>query len=421
MKIKFYFQKPKLEVSALMVSVSWNGLRLQTAIGLSSPTSSFDIENQIFKRNISKSAQLNNILTRISQEISNYYFNSQAANIIIDKSEMSNKLKQILNKEDEEVIEPDDVIKEYKLSDIIHSFVYYVENSPMYKKSTAKRYRNLRNNTLKYIKKNSDPNVNKLDYKYVFNFAIFLSKVLKFNDATIQKTLKMVSVTLNKAFDDGLIETQYYKPIFKKVFKELKLKTESHRFALTKEDILKISNYIPTSDILQLTKDMFLFEIYTSIRISDFHNVTDSSININERVLSFRQTKTNEIVTIPLIQKAIDIISKYPNMQFTKITEQHYNRNIKVLALEAGLTDTIRIERKSLNKVETIVKQKWELLASHHARVTGIVNMAQNGALPEEIISVSGHSSASSIQPYMKIAASEKKRRARLALEKAFE
>ena len=103
------------------------------------------------------------------------YFNSQATNIAIGKTDMSQKINQLLNKQDEEIIAEETVVKNYKLSDIINRFVSYVENSPIYKKSTAKRYRNLRNNIFKFIKKYHDPDANGIDSKFVLNFAIFLS------------------------------------------------------------------------------------------------------------------------------------------------------------------------------------------------------------------------------------------------------
>ena len=46
--------------------------------------------------------------------------------------------------------------------------------------------------------------------------------------------------------------------------------------------------------------------------------------------------------------------------------------------------------------------------------------MARAGALPEEIKSVTGHRSSKSLEAYMKIAADEKLKRSRAALEKGY-
>lgn len=418
MNIKYYFLEPKKEKSSLVISVAWKGIRVQSSIGLSGKTSNFDVNLQKFKKNTTNSAELNNYLNSLSQELNDFYFNSIATNKVLLKEDVKNKINSYV-KISENIQKKRDV-NSLTVLDIVESFFENIKCNPLYQKMTIKKYKTFYNNIRKYIDKNYNPEFKNINYQYVLNFALFLSNELNLADATIHKTLKMLTVTLNKAFDDGLVDTQFYKPIFKKLFKDLKLKPQSRKFSLTKEEVLKIENYKPSDVDIQLTKDMFLFEIYTLLRISDLSQASESTVNLNERTLNFRQQKTGELASIPLIDKAMEILKKYPRMKFPKISHQYYNRQIKVLAKEAGIDDLIQIERKSLNNTEQIVKKKWELIASHHARVTGIVNMAQHGALPEEIISVSGHSNPRSIEPYMKIAADEKKKRSRIALEKAF-
>lgn len=403
----------------MVISITWKGNRIQSAIGISNKTSSFDVGLQKFKRDTSGYSQLNNFLEKIKQEITDYYFNSLATNKVLSKEELKLHLDSILKNK----LEPESSTIEYEIvtvRDIVNRFFDEISENPLYKVMTIIKYRTFKNNINKYLEKNSDILFNKIDYQFILNLAIFLSKDLKLADATIHKTLKMLSVTFNRAFDSGIINSQFYKPLFKKLFKDLKLKIDSKKFSLSKEDIIKLELYEPANENIKLTKDLFLFEIYTGQRVSDLFKTNIATVNLSDMTLNFRQTKTNELVSIPLIDKALKIISKYPNMKFPKISEQYYNRQIKELAKSAGLNDLIQIERKSLNKIEKVIKEKWELVSSHHARVTCIVNMAQNGALPEEIITVSGHSNPRSIDAYMKISELERKKRSRQSLERAF-
>ncbi len=418
MKIKFYFVSPKKEKSSMTVSIAWNGNRIQYNIGLSHKTSAFDVDKQQFKKNTARASQLNNFLKGLENAISDFYYNSLATNKIVSKVEMKDFLAETLLKKEE--IESSIEVRKFTAKEILDHFINFVEDNPLYTTMTKKKYKTFHNNFNRFIKTHYDIYINELDTDYLLNYALFLAKKLNYADATIHKALKIFTRILNKAFEDGLIDTQFYKPLFTKLYRELKLKQDSNKFALTKEEILKIEQYEPEEKDLKLTRDLFLFEIYTAQRVSDLFKTHKASVNLDDRTLNFRQTKTNEMVSIPLIDKAIDILKKYPNMEFPKISEQYYNRQIKELARNAGIDDLITIERKSLNRTEKIVKEKWELLASHHARVTCIVNMAQNGALPEEIITVTGHSNPRSIDPYMKIAEDVKKKRSRSALERAF-
>lgn len=420
MKIKFYFTEPKNEKSPMMISVAWSGKRRQTSIGITQKTSTFDSENQKFRKSATGYAQINNYLDKLKLAINDFYYNSIATNTVISEKEMKLFLNSIIKEKGNGFGDTSNSIREVTISYLLDRFIEGIDNNPLYKKSSIRRYKNFETIIRKYITKHYDIKFENLDYDYIRNFALFLSNELNFADATIQKSLKTLSLILNRAFESEIISKQSYKPLFTKLFKELKLKTASQKFALNTDDIKKIENYTPDNEKLKYVKDMFLFEIYTAQRISDLFKTHKSAIDLKEKTLNIRQVKTNELVSIPLIDKAIAIIKKYPDMTFPYMSKQFYNRMIKVVAKNAGLDDLIQIDSKSLNKIEKSVKQKWELVASHHARVTCIVNMAQNGALPEEIIMVSGHSAPRSIEPYMRISSNEKKKRSRQALERAF-
>ena len=312
------------------------------------------------------------------------------------------------------------MINKIKVSDLLDHYFQSINSDPTYKSSTLERYKYYKNLINDFFKEYKDIEVEKFDKNYLIAYINFLSKKRNMNDLSILKSIVKFGALFKKAFEDSLIDNQNYKSHFKSIYDTIKFQKESKRFALTSSEVEKLENFIPNNEDLIYIKDMFLFQIYTAIRLSDLNKVSQSNIDFDNNYLTFHQKKTNELVTIPLINKAIEIIKKYPNNKFPKISSSTYSLKIKTLCKDAGIDDEIEIQRKSLNKIETKTYKKWELISSHFARVTCIVEMARNGALAEEIITVTGLRDVNSLKPYMKIAKNIKLKRSRVALEKAF-
>lgn len=424
MKIRFNLQYPKKDISPIMISLAWDGNRVQSSIGISVNTKNFDKENHEMMRNSIGSAEVNNKLNILKSELKQYYFTLVGSNKIVEKNLIQKKLNELLHKKVNNISiqtdEEEKLIKKIRISDILNHFIQSINSDPTYKSSTLKRYKSYKNLLIDFFKDYKDIEVENFNKNYLIAYINFLSKKRNMNDLSIKKSIVKFGAIFNKAFEDSLINNQNYKSHFKSIYDTIKFQTESKRFALNIYEVEKIEKLIPNSEDLVRIKDMFLFEIYTGIRCSDLDKVSQSNLDFDNNYLTFHQKKTNELVTIPLINKAIEIIKKYPNNKFPKISPTNYNLKIKSLCREAGIDDEIEIQRKSLNKIETKTYKKWELISSHFARVTCIVEMARNGALAEEIITVTGHRDVNSIKPYMKISKNEKLKRSKIALEKAF-
>jgi integrase/recombinase XerD len=106
-------------------------------------------------------------------------------------------------------------------------------------------------------------------------------------------------------------------------------------------------------DHLQRIKDIFLFSCYTGIRFSDVMDL--KWINIIDGNLDFTMNKTGKFISIPLIQKATDIIQRYqskdgPNI-FPMISNQKANKSLKVIASLAEIKKylTFHVARHSFS------------------------------------------------------------------------
>lgn len=86
---------------------------------------------------------------------------------------------------------------------------------------------------------------------------------------------------------------------------------------------------------LELTRDMFLFSVYTALRFGDAYHLSKKQI-INEDQLSIIQEKTGLPVNIPLVPDALELIKKYNcasrDTIFPHKTNQVCNRGLKRIA-----------------------------------------------------------------------------------------
>src|SRR5690606_4089809 len=81
--------------------------------------------------------------------------------------------------------------------------------------------------------------------------------------------------------------------------------TEKKFYELTLNDeIKKIGN-----KTLEKVRDLFLFGCYTGMRFSDLLAIRKS--NIKNGYISFRVTKTKQLIEIPLLDEAKQIINRY--------------------------------------------------------------------------------------------------------------
>lgn len=107
-----------------------------------------------------------------------------------------------------------------------------------------------------------------------------------------------------------------------------------------------------------------------------------------DRYLNVRQQKTGAKVAIPRNSALKAILEKY-DYQVPHLADQVINRYIKEIALAAGLTELVEIE-------------KYKLVHSHTARRTGATLMYLAGVDLYDIMKVTGHASPKMLKKYIK-------------------
>ena len=183
--------------------------------------------------------------------------------------------------------------------------------------------------------------------------------------------------------------------IIKNPFNQFQLKFDKYdRQFLTERELELIENTHYNNGRLERVKDCFIFSCYTGLSYVDVKelslNQLARGIDGNYWIFTKRE-KTNETVKIPILPRALEIISKY------KITSERLNDE-KVLPLCSN------------QKANSYLKEIADLcgikknLTFHMARHTFATTVTLSNGVPIETVSkLLGHTKLSTTQIYARV------------------
>lgn len=191
------------------------------------------------------------------------------------------------------------------------------------------------------------------------------------------------------------------------------LPREQNVIYLTWDELLLMLN-AELSKTLQVYRDVFCFCAFTGLRHSDVMNLKHSNI-YNEAIHIIIQ-KTGKSVIIELNKYSKSILNKYSHLHqandhvFKRCDNANMNRYLKKIAKQLNInTPTRYISCYGNRKIEEF-KPKWELITTHCARKTFVVNCLSMGISPSIVIKWTGHSDYDAMKPYIDILDEEKKK-----------
>lgn len=172
--------------------------------------------------------------------------------------------------------------------------------------------------------------------------------------------------------------------------------TTEGKIPLTLEEVLQFSKTKVASEQDERIRDAFVLGCLSGLRHGDWHrfdlkNVTTFS---GREYIQVFNSKTAHFVHIPLFPVTRALLEKYGG----SITPPPYircNEALKVIAREAGFTDTVqRIERRAGTAVQ-VQKLRWQMFTTHSARATFNSALRATG-MPDHLIQeITGHNSGS--------------------------
>lgn len=160
-----------------------------------------------------------------------------------------------------------------------------------------------------------------------------------------------------------------------------------------------------------MVKYIFLFQNSIGCGIGDIPHfkVTNMNFDRESQLLSLIQQKTNKKVSVPLNDIGGFIFKKFRSGKspsqplFPKISQQKFNKQLKLLLKDLGFNRLISKPKMIGSKVEeTEEKPLWELISSHGGRRGFVKNSIDLRNMDyQTIMNLSGHKTFSEFSKYI--------------------
>lgn len=220
---------------------------------------------------------------------------------------------------------------------------------------------------------------------------------------SIGERIKNLKALMQRSYEEGLHSNLAFRSF-------VKPEEEVDNVYLTEDELEQLYSYEFTgaNEMLDKYRDLFLVGCFTGLRWEDYKSIKKDDFTTSPKgnpVLVVRAAKTGIRVVIPFIWKHLqDILEKY-DYNLPKVSEQKFNKYIKMACLSAGINAPVVITSGKYKKDEPY--EKWELVSSHTARRSACTNMFLRGIPTIAIMKISGHKKESTFMKYIKVSAEE--------------
>lgn len=334
--------------------------------------------------------------------------------IIINNNWLKSKIDLFFNSQN---IDKDEKKKIY-FTEFIDDFIKESETKrnrlgkPIAKR-TIQHYRTTLNKIIDFQNEtNVKLKITDINQKFHSKFINYLEQSQQLNNNTIGGYIDDIKLFCNDAnrkeikISHDIKSGQFYSP-----------KNETNDIYLTEAEINAIYKCNLEFDYLNNARDWFIIGLRTGLRVSDLLNLDKSYIEDDE-FIHLTTKKTEYPVIIPLHSQVKEILNKRNGEFPRQISDQKFNKYIKIVAEKSGLTQMVEgarideIEISERNKKKTIHRKvhkkypKFELVTSHTCRRTFATNLY--GKLDTlTIMKITGHSTEKQFLGYIKITPKE--------------
>ena len=255
--------------------------------------------------------------------------------------------------------------------------------------------------TEKYLKrylkiklKRSDIFLKQLNYSFILDFEQFLRRSLNskkqrsLSNNGVMKHLERFKKMVNLA-----VKLEWMK---KNPFDRFQLRfNKFERVFLTERELQLIEDIEFKQDRLQQVKDCFVFSCYTGLSYIDIKGLTAEKITRgidNRNWIYTKREKTNELVRIPILPQAWEILERYKkgpahNGLLPICSNQKVNVYLKEIATACGINKNITFH------------------VARHTFATTV--MLSNGVPIETVSKLLGHTKLTTTQIYAKVVESK--------------
>ena len=190
---------------------------------------------------------------------------------------------------------------------------------------------------------------------------------------------------------------------------KLRLKASENKEAivfLTWPELMQLYNCQFSRLSLEQCRDVFCFCCFTGLRFSDVKKLRRSDIQADS--IKVVTQKTTNSLTIELNDYSRAILEKYATESpsayaLPVISNAKYNEHLKEVGRIAELTESVKKVWYVGSERHESDSPKWQLLTTHVARRTFVVNALSLGISPSVIMKWTGHADYDSMKPYIAI------------------
>lgn len=240
------------------------------------------------------------------------------------------------------------------------------------------------------------------------SYITYLREVRGLRNITIKKQIGYVRWFLGWADGKGLLPDRSWR-----TFKP-KLKGGGKPVIyLTWDELMSVWDWDPAGrDYMGAVRDIFCFCAFTSLRYSDAVNLRRPDVGRDSITLT--TVKTADPIEIQLNSWSREILGRYGKESFPgdrvfpHVPNQVMNRYLHEICLECGIDAPVHLTWYQGSERHDEVKPKHELVTSHAARRTFIVNALAMGISPTVVMQWTGHSDYDAMKPYIAVADSTK-------------
>lgn len=356
-------------------------------------------------------------LTRINNEIVNEKIDEYLKRFSQFKDYLCNNPAEITN--------CGDLLKSFIYNKMSENCIGYLrkrkDEDKTISEGTKKDYKSALDNLERFCTQDNAVNkFNDFTKKYIKNYYNYLlsiddnprTKDGKLSVSYVNKQISQLWNMLNKyAVENELMDYSILLEWQNRGAWEKKDKTKNNEkgIALRDDEIIKLWEYWFHIDN-QNDKDIlatFLLECLTGQRFSDIEKITYNLNTIHSiTTINLTQQKTGKTIRVGIIFELAKIILKqYENKMPQSFSIDYSNKRMKAIGKAAGIVGQETMTRHSGNDthVQSIQKQRFELLSQHTGRRTFITLLALREWSAHRIKQYSGHSDIDMVERYTKI------------------
>lgn len=335
------------------------------------------------------------------------------------------QFKEYLCNNPAEITHGGDLLKSFIYNKMSENCIGYLrkrkDEDKTISEGTKKDYKSALDNLERFCTQDNAVNkFNDFTKKYIKNYYNYLlsiddnprTKDGKLSVSYVNKQISQLWNMLNKyAVENELMDYSILLEWQNRGAWEKKDKTKNNEkgIALRDDEIIKLWEYWFHIDN-QNDKDIlatFLLECLTGQRFSDIEKITYNLNTIHSiTTINLTQQKTGKTIRVGIIFELAKIILKqYENKMPQSFSIDYSNKRMKAIGKAAGIVGQETMTRHSGNDthVQSIQKQRFELLSQHTGRRTFITLLALREWSAHRIKQYSGHSDIDMVERYTKI------------------